>query len=567
VQQQEGQDQEEELSGRVRVRLRVLETAKAAQRANGLAHRDYLRYRQYCARRLRRLRRRLRKHEDVTRALQEPLLCAERAWAHAMLLKQENHEEGEAPRRRLHLLRRLRKAAHWADQLKEQCSQKADDRTVLEAEAYAAWMRGNLLLEKEDWRDAFVHFSRADDIYARLLDLVEPELRELMRERVDEIRPAIRYCQYNVKRSSGHAANEALQELRVEGDAFAGNELLQAKFNKIMEESREQEADQAAAFPWKARSIAVRSTSMRVKLLEIREKLAVIEGKSGEDAERAFLETVSVCDDAIRLAREEEVRIVKTMQTVNAADQVKTEFQCILAYVKGMKLRASLKRSFMQVKQKGSSDEQIIMLYERILQTIEDLRAVLAVSEEENSSKDDFPEELDPEAISLDEDLSRAGRCLSISHMFFSQGRWPETLALLDRNLERVGIFKTQRQVSSSQSALLQFIENESRKLKSITLAKSFKQGKQEMRPAVEGKVHLSALPPPIEAIPGYPVLVDLALHHLKLGDIPEAAEKKTKTDLQEKNEPSPSQQHEQQHQQQQQQQSGGWFSKTLFGT
>ncbi len=34
----------------------VLETVKAAQMQNGLRHRDFQRYRQYCARRLRRIR-------------------------------------------------------------------------------------------------------------------------------------------------------------------------------------------------------------------------------------------------------------------------------------------------------------------------------------------------------------------------------------------------------------------------------------------------------------------------------------------------------------------------------
>jgi RNA-binding signal recognition particle 68 len=66
------------------------------------------------------------------------------------------------PRKRLHLVRRLRKAAYWASELAQLASLKGDARTVLEAEAYASWMAGNLLLEQEiDWDGALAKFLRA----------------------------------------------------------------------------------------------------------------------------------------------------------------------------------------------------------------------------------------------------------------------------------------------------------------------------------------------------------------------------------------------------------------------
>ena len=91
------------------VLLLVLETVKAAQAQNGLRHRDFQRYRQYCARRLRRLRKSVKflhgkgkafvgKKVDAetateARHLYLPLYNAERAWGYAMQLKEVSKKQ------------------------------------------------------------------------------------------------------------------------------------------------------------------------------------------------------------------------------------------------------------------------------------------------------------------------------------------------------------------------------------------------------------------------------------------------------------------------------------------
>lgn len=105
---------------------------KDAQQQHGLRHGDYQRYRGYCSRRLRRLRRVLKvpqgdrrhfKRKDVTfvmvnddKFLQIPLTLAERAWSYAMQLRIESNTE---PRKKFHLINKLRKAATYALQLQE----------------------------------------------------------------------------------------------------------------------------------------------------------------------------------------------------------------------------------------------------------------------------------------------------------------------------------------------------------------------------------------------------------------------------------------------------------------
>ena len=175
--------------------LRLLPLIRTLQSKHGLRHGDYQRYRGYCGRRLARLRKVLdcrqgdRKkfvRKDVTvellkkaskvkdptateaKHLQVPLVSAERAWAYAMQLKFEMNSE---PRKKFHMINRLRKAKVHADQLVDLVMAEespVDAVTKLEVQAYAAWMAGNLSFESGDWHGAKENLTAARTIYEKL---------------------------------------------------------------------------------------------------------------------------------------------------------------------------------------------------------------------------------------------------------------------------------------------------------------------------------------------------------------------------------------------------------------
>jgi signal recognition particle subunit SRP68 len=168
--------------------------------AHGLAHTndDYQQYRRYCTRRLSRLRhaqpvrhdlvhsssgggsgRHHKRHAFVKRDLIPSggvqhvnvllvlLLQAERAWAHASELKAllllspsipKGHEKSKASPGsiRQHALHKLKKAQVHAQQLQELVEEYGDVTTQQEAKAYAAWMSGNVALEKGQWKVSLV---------------------------------------------------------------------------------------------------------------------------------------------------------------------------------------------------------------------------------------------------------------------------------------------------------------------------------------------------------------------------------------------------------------------------
>ena len=136
--------------------------------------------------------------KDPLRYLLIPLMSAERSWAHANQLKQEANTE---PRKKFHLVRKYKKAVKYALSLQTICnsSPKCDARTKLEASAYAAYLSGLFYFETEEWQKAMEHLKKSQTIYEKLFQAIsDEEMANQYRQRCDEIKPTLRYCQFNI---------------------------------------------------------------------------------------------------------------------------------------------------------------------------------------------------------------------------------------------------------------------------------------------------------------------------------------------------------------------------------
>jgi len=193
--------------------VKVFGIAKEQQNSNGLRHNDHLRYRQYCTRRLRRLRCTLRWKNppkrgkqvlfpnDFTdqRFLEFPLVNAERAWSYAVQLKSDNAQASTwQPRWRLHSIRRFSKAVKWAEFLETACKRHGDERTQREAGAYSAFMAGTLMLEQEQWSEALEKFTRCRQVCEHLALASDQAEGIIFKEHSKELAPLIRECRYNL---------------------------------------------------------------------------------------------------------------------------------------------------------------------------------------------------------------------------------------------------------------------------------------------------------------------------------------------------------------------------------
>lgn len=264
---------------------------KTSQGEHGLRHGDYERYRLYCTKRMRRLRKsigflhgskskfakRTLRPTDCTesRHLLIPLMNAERAWAFAMHIKRV--AAGEA-RPRHHMIARLAKAARWASELQALCAERGDHRTLLEAEAYAAWMTANHMIERESWAPALRGIFRARTIYVELSRVTLFPEQQLYREMVEEIEPIQRYCRYQLQTQGGADEAEAaggegaedemsITELLKDDSSSLASSMLRSKLEPIFAQMQSKQAQSLDQISFRQQALPLTNEKLRVSIL------------------------------------------------------------------------------------------------------------------------------------------------------------------------------------------------------------------------------------------------------------------------------------------------------------
>jgi len=269
----------------VLLNLEIFKLIKRSQMRNGLKDGQYIRYRQYCTRRAHRIRTLLKitqcsggrvnryRRKAIVAAqcttpdhLSLPVVLAERAWAYAMELQGEQASEGFKASRRVHIIRRLGKAAAHARELVELSHAAAGPATQVQAQAYCDWLAGCHKLELEDWAGAAALLTRADGVFTQLGAVSDLDLRALCTERSAQTAMLLSLCRSQLRRADPEAA-EALLEL-LSSDAGAADELLQSKLRSVVETGLRADAAQLQTVAWRGHTVPVQSEKLRVLLIE-----------------------------------------------------------------------------------------------------------------------------------------------------------------------------------------------------------------------------------------------------------------------------------------------------------
>ncbi|KAJ1564601.1 signal recognition particle subunit srp68, partial [Cladochytrium tenue] len=356
----------------------VLETITDARAQHGLRELDYRRYRQYCARKVKRVRaavgmtqadrRRKFARRSLTaevaansRFLEIALFEAERDWSYAMQLKGEVAEE---PRRRFHLVKRLRRATEHARLLADVCEQKSvGPRTLLEVQAYSHLMSGYLLLERQSWQEALDSFAASRTIYEKLLVAGTAHQEALCQSFIDAIDPNIRYCAYNLRLNSGGQDVAALLEMRRKADG-AGLEQLAAQVDEVLARTRRDRVatGDGATVSWRGKSVPCRNPRFMDALLAAQEAAAafdkevetegpvVVDNRLRQDvADRrieGYAKVVGAFWDATKIAeadvKEDEVATARVKTSKSAENTSNLRF--LHSYVSYLRLSRTLER-------------------------------------------------------------------------------------------------------------------------------------------------------------------------------------------------------------------------------
>ncbi|CAH2106558.1 unnamed protein product [Euphydryas editha] len=537
--------------------LEIFRLIKDAQQQHGLRHGDYQRYRGYCSRRIRRLRKVLkipqgdRRHyrrRDVTathltatnaenRLLCVPLLQAERAWAHAMQLRQEANTE---PRKKFHLVSRLKKACNHAHMLLQLCEQSGacDARTQLEAGAYAAWLSGALLLELQQWRPAAESLQRAQLVLEKLSAALPEDERLVYKQKVDELKPSLRYCAYNIGDES--AAGDLV--------AMRGQGLIE-NLDTLMAQAKESRSGVMHEVDWRGRRVTVRPEKVRLFLIAMQDLDKSVANAQSTQAKIDILENILMdCKDAIS-AIKEEIKNDPKLKTSSESQQT-SGINYLLSYLMYLRLVRTIERNNLLVQQaeearknnipidgKKVRPQDLTRLYEIILQNYTELQQLPGFE-----SDAAYQNEIDMELKAY-----KAFRCYYIAQVLTGLRRFREALAML----ERCGTYTSDALASKLQDKWLvtkletlqkdietckfevhadSVLEDEEDEEETkYTSGKSYKDKKplvdrlddyREETQMLTKNPNIFKMPPPMEAVPCKPLFFDLACNFIEFPNL-----------------------------------------------
>uniref|UniRef100_A0A8C9L4C7 Signal recognition particle subunit SRP68 n=1 Tax=Pavo cristatus TaxID=9049 RepID=A0A8C9L4C7_PAVCR len=556
--------------------LEILQIVKESQQQHGLRHGDFQRYRGYCSRRLRRLRKTLNfkmgnRHKFTGKKVTEEILSdnrylllilmdAERAWSYAMQLKQEANTE---PRKRFHLLSRLRKAVKHAEELERLCeSNRVDAKTKLEAQAYMAYLTGMLRFEHQEWKAAMEAFNKCKTIYEKLANAFTEEQAVLYNQRVEEISPNIRYCAYNIGDQS--AMNELMQ-MRLRSGGTEG--LLAEKLEALITQTRAKQAATMSEVEWRGRTVPVKIDKVRIFLLGLADnEAAIVQAENEETRERLFESLLSECRDAIQAVREDLKPDQKQREHSLEGDSGKvSNIQYLHSYLTYIKLSTAIRRNESMAKslqkallqqQRSEEDgkrtprpQDLIRLYDIILQNLVELTQLPGLEEDKNFQKE----------IGLKTLVYKAYRCFFIAQSYVLVKKWSEALVLYERVLKYAGevqagagaftnslkelpdvqdlITQVNAEKYSLQAAAI-LDANDNHETESPSQVKDGKPLSERFEtfcldPSLVSKqVSLVHFPPGFQPIPCKPLFFDLALNHVAFPPLEDKVEQKAKSGL-----------------------------------
>ncbi|KAK1277065.1 hypothetical protein QJS04_geneDACA003545 [Acorus gramineus] len=427
--------------------INVLQMLKSAQMQHGLRQRDYTRYRRYCTARLRRLYKSLKfthgrgkylrkaiTESTVTevRFLHVVLYTAERAWSHAM--EKRHLADGPNARQRIYLLGRLRKAVKWASLFAQLCSIKGDSRTSLEAEAYASYMKGTLLFEQDqNWETALMNFKNARAVYEELGKYGSVENQVLCRERVEELEPSIRYCLHKIGQSSIQTS-ELLDIGEMEGPAL---DLFKAKLEAVMAETRSQQAASMTEFYWLGHRFPITNAKTRVSILKAQELEKELHGSAADSMPSE--KKLAMFDKIFSAYHDARSCIRNDLVTAGNTENVKDDLNGLDKAVSALLGERTIERNQLLVSiaksrltryrddkgDKATKPEELVRLYDLLIQNTNDLTDLVSSGRERNEEEVDFAEEYILKGL-----IFRAERCFYLAKSYSAAGKRAEAYAL-----------------------------------------------------------------------------------------------------------------------------------------
>lgn len=421
--------------------LEILLKIKTNQATHGIKHGDYVRYQQYCTKRMHRIRQKLKFHHGARfkkktitpeiisdeRYLELVLLFSERAWAESMSLKEIDNDVN--PRAKFHARRRLAKAAKWAAHLVSLCNAKATQRTVLEAESYHAWLWGNVLLEDEQWANALEFLVKAKTVYVELGKIGSQEQQQLCQERATEIEPTIRFCRFNLEQEvqGGLIDAESLVKMKNEADTNQSLDLLKSKLDTVLNDTRRREAKSMKEISWRSEKVPIKNEALRLLIVKANDLISELSGIKHIEKKRELYDRIQIqYNDALKLVQAD---MKKTKEKENDyRNLVLLEEYLVYTMIeqtaqRNQEMALELETTLAQSEKKESARiaDEIVRMYELLIANLTDMK-----------EKRDFDEQ-GTKSLAAQLLSAKAIRCFFVGVSYMKLDKFLEAMALFRR--------------------------------------------------------------------------------------------------------------------------------------
>jgi signal recognition particle subunit SRP68 len=560
-----------ELAAPVILSLPIFSIVSLAQRQHGLRHNDYQRYRQYCTRRLNRLRKSLHfmngkqrfLKKEVTadkvvdaRYLEIVLMDAERAWSYAMQLR-----EATNPRQKFHLRGRIRKAVKQGSLLYSLCADgRCDARTELEATAYFEWIRGVAAFEFSEWKDSMLHLQQSEVLYEKLMKICDKDQQELLEQRLTDMRASVKFCIYNLSSTlEGKTALAEFKRTSMGGTMGA----LYSKLDLVMAEAEQRQAANVIEVAWLGTTVSVDNDLVSKAISSARAKeqdIAKLRSTPGSDANQLYTlydELLAPLSEGLA-AVSEELHILSAERnptTKAEARMANLKFlQDYLKFLRGLHMRErcmhmiQVTRSNIDKGVRLSKADDVVRLCDNLIQICHELGDIDPVGEDQSLSK-------------LYGSMAAYGktvRCFYLAESFRHSSKFGEALALYDRCTEHAQVTLSKLREAKDVQILIEDVEAMLLRIRGqkISLHASHflsETDKTDETVAGNGNViksllqdrlgsyssdatlagidpKLVAMPPDFEPIPCKPLFFDLAFDNLEFPSLAARVEQKPTT-------------------------------------
>ena len=266
----------------------ILKIIKVAQSQHGMRHASYNNYRNYCSRKIRRVKHALnfknhkmekKKEKYIKREMtanhykvkQEylmiPLFSAERAWAHAMEMKENNSNN---KRVKHHIRRKMSKASAQSKLLFKFIQDSSDDKTQLEAQSYSLWMQGVYALEMKQWKESLTLLSSSQKLFEQLKNIGDKEFQQICEERLSNIEPSIRFCNYHLNNTSKTENSQVNPSESQVSESQIKSVLEQKKLGETL----------LKEILYKGKPISIKSEDLKTKMLQIQQIKSQIQNEN-----------------------------------------------------------------------------------------------------------------------------------------------------------------------------------------------------------------------------------------------------------------------------------------------